>query len=385
MSQPAGLSAIILAAGYSSRMGCFKPLLPLAGKPLVQRAIELFQSAGISDIRVVTGHRSRTLNATIVRLGASPVKNPAFSEGMFSSIQTGIRKVSKQCAGFFILPVDIPLVRTHTVSRLVADFQHHPNRILYPNYLGQRGHPPLIPSHLSADILHWNQPGGLRAFLAHHAAAAVDVPMADRFILQDLDTPAAHARAEQWMRQYHVPTVEECRTLMSDCLHLPDPLVAHCQAVAATAVCLATALADAGCQLDPDLIRSAALVHDLARLEPNHAAAGARQLRVMGFEPVAEIVARHMDLAATGNPPSPEAELVFLADKLTLGTRAVNLQDRFESRIREYRDHPGAVAKIAARWQQARAVKDHLESLTRRPLKALLNTPDVTITATGGV
>ena len=47
------LTALILAAGYSSRMGDFKPLLPLNGKPVIAQTISSFHEAGITDIRVV--------------------------------------------------------------------------------------------------------------------------------------------------------------------------------------------------------------------------------------------------------------------------------------------------------------------------------------------
>ena len=50
-------SAVILAAGYSSRMGRFKPLLPLAGTTIrttiIQRVISIFQENSIKDIELI--------------------------------------------------------------------------------------------------------------------------------------------------------------------------------------------------------------------------------------------------------------------------------------------------------------------------------------------
>jgi len=55
------IAAIILAAGFSSRMGEFKPLLPLGEMTIIERAVRLFEQAGTEDIRVVVGYRANDL------------------------------------------------------------------------------------------------------------------------------------------------------------------------------------------------------------------------------------------------------------------------------------------------------------------------------------
>ena len=59
--KPGKISAIILAAGFSSRIKDFKPLLFLGGITLLERGILLFQTTGVRDIRVVVGHRAAEL------------------------------------------------------------------------------------------------------------------------------------------------------------------------------------------------------------------------------------------------------------------------------------------------------------------------------------
>lgn len=70
------VTAVVLAAGYSSRMGEFKPLLPLGEVTVLERVVTLFHDAGISDVRVVTGHREADLKPRLERLGARAVANP---------------------------------------------------------------------------------------------------------------------------------------------------------------------------------------------------------------------------------------------------------------------------------------------------------------------
>ena len=63
------IAAIVLAAGYSSRMGRFKPLLPIGHATALDRVIDLFLAAGIVEINVVTGHRAEAIECAHVLLG----------------------------------------------------------------------------------------------------------------------------------------------------------------------------------------------------------------------------------------------------------------------------------------------------------------------------
>jgi CTP:molybdopterin cytidylyltransferase MocA len=84
---------------------------------------------------------------------------------MFTSIKAGIRRLNPGCHAFFIMPVDIPLVRSFTIQRILAAAKKNSAGIIYPSFMNQRGHPPLIPSGLIPPILDWNEPGGLKSFL----------------------------------------------------------------------------------------------------------------------------------------------------------------------------------------------------------------------------
>ena len=105
------ISAIILAAGFSSRMDGFKPLLPLGESNVLTHAVDIFLKADIGDIRVVIGHRASEIRSLVKATGAEAIINPRYRTGMLSSIQAGIMNLPKTQKAFFILPVDIPLVR----------------------------------------------------------------------------------------------------------------------------------------------------------------------------------------------------------------------------------------------------------------------------------
>lgn len=186
-SQP--FVAVIPAAGSSSRMGHFKPLLRVNGQTLIQRAISVFRQNRIDDIIVVTGHRADDLKAVLARNEVRIAHNEAHDQGMFSSVVVGIRQLPVHCEAFFVLPVDTAFVQPATIGRLTETFRDQPGRICYPCVANRRGHPPLIPACLAKAIAGHDGKGGLRRALKRWADLAVDVPVADRHILLDLDTP----------------------------------------------------------------------------------------------------------------------------------------------------------------------------------------------------
>lgn len=116
------------------------------------------------------------------------------------------------------------------------------------------------------------------------------------------------------------------RDFLLDLCHTPPAVRQHCQAVAREALRLANASGQAA---DLELLECAALLHDLARAEGrDHPEKGAAVLRRAGYPLLAAVIAQHHDLAPDA---PPEAELLYLADKLIQGTRSVPLEARFEA------------------------------------------------------
>ena len=181
------IAALILAAGYSSRMGKLKPLLPLGPITVIERCMRLFLDTGIDDVRVVVGHRFRDLVPLIEKLGVRWIVNEHYQHGMLSSIKVGIHALENPTKAFFLLPVDIPLVRHDTVIELLSAYGRHDADVLYPAFRGKRGHPPLINAALRSGILSWNEEGGLRSFLLQHQSRAVNIEVADENVLLDMD------------------------------------------------------------------------------------------------------------------------------------------------------------------------------------------------------
>ena len=366
------IAAIVLAGGFSQRMGRFKPLLPLGDDCILQRVVRLFQTAGIQNIGVVTGHRGVEIQAAMTAMKVCWVKNPDYAKGMFTSVLAGIRALPPACQAFYIHPADIPLVRAATVQRLIAALTDTPAAILYPTFNSQRGHPTLIRTQLVPQILQWSGIGGLSAFLQCHAADSLELPVADEAILLDLDTPDDYQKMVARLRTALLPTQSECRFLMEKMQKLPSNIIAHSQAVAHLARRLAVAVNKAGLPIQIDLVWAAALLHDIARTARNHAKAGAQLLNRHGFNLLAPIVAAHMDLDVDATGPIDEAQIVHLADKLVAGDQYVDLAQRFARKMEKYGKDPTTIARIVRRRENAMRIQTKVENITAFSMKTII-------------
>ena len=182
------IGGVILAAGYSSRMGEFKPLLPVGGVPALGRSTECLKAAGAA-VAVVTGHRHEELTALIEACGAEELYNPDYDAGMFTSVLTGIRHFAALGAeGALLLPCDCAAVPKEAVRQLIACAGDRGEYAL-PTYENRNGHPLWIPGRYFDEILHYDGPGGLKGARSLHADTLLRLPMPWEGTVMDMDTP----------------------------------------------------------------------------------------------------------------------------------------------------------------------------------------------------
>ena len=116
------IEAILLAAGYSSRMGRLKSLLPIGGTTVIRRQAEVLD--GLTDRTiVVTGYRGDEVEAHLSGSRVTTVRNQAFAEGMFTSVKAGILALDQEVSAFLILPVDYRNSTTRALPSCIHLFQ----------------------------------------------------------------------------------------------------------------------------------------------------------------------------------------------------------------------------------------------------------------------
>jgi molybdenum cofactor cytidylyltransferase len=349
----------VLAAGFSSRMGVFKPLLAFGERTVLGHAVATLREAGVRHIHVVTGYQAELMTLEAAALGVTRVHNASFAGGMFTSVRAGVASLPAEIEGFLLLPVDVPLIRASTIRRVLGKVATAGTPIVHPVFRGERGHPPFIGRALFAEILESDGEGGLRAILARHEHEASSVTVFDRGCLQDMDCPEDYRHLLAALPHHDMPDADECEAML-EAAAAPEPVRRHCRAVAALATRLARQLKEAGEPLDADLVQAAALVHDIAKGRPGHAAAGAAQLREFGFPRVADVVARHMTIAFDGR--IDESAVLYLADKLVQGEASVQLETRFAPAFARFARDPEALAGAMRRYAEAQAILSAVES-----------------------
>lgn len=359
------LAAIIVSAGYSFRMKRFKPLLSLGGSTVLEQAVHSFRDSGIKDIRVVVGHRANELLPVLDRLGVQAIVNPNFSEGMFSSVSAGVKSLPHGVEGFFLLPVDNPIVNRDTVEKLQNAFFSTEFGIIYPSYQGMRGHPPLISRRYVNEVLTWDKPGGMRALLEQYDHEALDVEVVDPGILLDMDTPEDYHQMLKYFGDIQVPSEEECYAIIKKA-NTPVKVINHCQQVAQLSCAMGSYLIRSGSHLNLELIRAGALLHDLAKGEPHHAQVGAGML--VNYPEVAVIVEEHMDICLNKDLPLSEKEIVYLADKLVLADQIISLKARFSGPLEQHKNDSVVTSKIRRRFSDAERIQAKIEQLIKMPL-----------------
>ena len=148
------IHGLILSAGFSGRMGKFKPLLSFKGKSFVQNIVLRLNSV-CDKIIVVTGYNAIEVEKNVKQLNLHSkiefVFNPDYEEGMFTSLQAGLKKADN-CDWIFYHFVDQPGLPEVFYKEFVEQIDDNHNWI-QPKIKEQKGHPILIKRNLFQIIL----------------------------------------------------------------------------------------------------------------------------------------------------------------------------------------------------------------------------------------
>ena len=179
-------AALIVAAGMSSRMGDFKPMLTIGAMSIAERVITTFQQAGVRRIVVVTGYQAELLEHHLAGREVVFLRNERYAQTqMFDSACLGLRYLREKCDRVLFTPVDIPLFTAATVRALLESDA----ALACPNCDGKPGHPTLISADLIDGILSDSGENGLQGAFSRCGVPMEQIPVTDPGVLHDADTP----------------------------------------------------------------------------------------------------------------------------------------------------------------------------------------------------
>lgn len=183
------ISAIVLAAGQSIRMGQQKMLMPWGQTNVIGQVVSTLIDAGIDHLYLVTGGSQPEMKDALTDFNINYLFNKDFTNGeMLMSVQVGLRGLGNESDAALIALGDQPQVEPRTIQLIVERYLSTQHSIIVPSYQMHRGHPWLVDKSFWQEILNLIPPHTLRNFLNVHNEAIDYIEVDTPSIIQDLDT-----------------------------------------------------------------------------------------------------------------------------------------------------------------------------------------------------
>ncbi len=190
------VTALVLAAGLSTRMGRNKMTLPWKGRTIIGTVVEALLQGGVSDILVVTGGGREDVRTALKAYPVRTIFNPNYTNGeMLGSYQAGLAAMPEDSLGALITLGDQPQIQPETVRSVLEKWSANPEKIVMPSIHMRRGHPWMLPRRLWPDVIELKSPLTMRDFLRSHENDIMYVMVGTESILADIDTPDDYRQA----------------------------------------------------------------------------------------------------------------------------------------------------------------------------------------------
>ncbi|MBC6439972.1 MAG: NTP transferase domain-containing protein [Rhodospirillales bacterium] len=191
-------AAVVLAAGQSRRMGPRnKLLIEIDGKPVVRHTVEALAASGLERITVVTGHESREVEAALADCPVAFTHNPAFADGLSTSLRVGIAALPDNTDAALVCLGDMPRISAEILSTLTSAYAPAEGRaIVVPTHNGKRGNPVLWDRRFFDAISQVTGDTGARHLIGENEEFVAEVPLDDDAVLLDFDTPETLRHAQ---------------------------------------------------------------------------------------------------------------------------------------------------------------------------------------------
>ena len=183
------ISATILAAGSSQRMGDNKLLLPFQDNTLINVVCKTIIDSYLKPVFVVTGFENKKVVESLPKSIDKIVYNEDWSRGMATSINKAISSLPNNIDGNMIVLGDMPLITVKTINKLHQVFlNNNGNKIIYADYLGKQANPVIFPRKFFDEILHLNGDKGCKKIIYKNRKSSIGVPIDSSEVIFDCDT-----------------------------------------------------------------------------------------------------------------------------------------------------------------------------------------------------
>ena len=182
------ISAILLAAGQSKRMGELKQLMPFGQSTIVGQAVDNLLGSAVVEVIVVVGYKAEDVRKAIAAKPVRIVINPDYEQGMSTSIIAGLNMVHGGVQAVMLALGDQPLVSSETINVLINEFCNHDKGIAVPTYQGRRGHPIIFAVKYKEQLLKLRGDVGGRQIIKDNPDDVLEVAVESESVVADFDT-----------------------------------------------------------------------------------------------------------------------------------------------------------------------------------------------------
>ena len=194
--QTPSVAAVIAAAGFSRRMGRFKPLLPWGSGTVIGSAAEALVNGGAAPVLAVLGHRGAEIADHLQNLSVCVVFNPDYArDEMLRSYQVGIEALldcETPVLGALLALGDQPHISASLIGRIVGCARRAPAAVVIPSHNRRRGHPVYLPRRLFSKLLALGDGQSLRDLLNGCSEEIVYLAVDCDSVRRDMDVPAEY-------------------------------------------------------------------------------------------------------------------------------------------------------------------------------------------------
>ena len=184
----AKVSAILLGAGESKRMGLDKLSLPWGEKTIFEHCVSTFLRSKVKEVIVVLGGKTKGMRSPLRRQKAKIVMNPRYKMGMSTSIRRGIQAIDPECQGILIALGDQPFLKTRTIDALIQAFAQGGKGIVVPSFRGRKGHPVIFHKRYQENLLELEGDVGGKSIIKRFPEDVWVVHVKSEGVVRDIDT-----------------------------------------------------------------------------------------------------------------------------------------------------------------------------------------------------
>lgn len=184
------ITAIVLAAGQSKRMGQPKLILPWGSSTVIRQVVNTLIQAELDEILLVTGGAHQDVQAALSDLPVHFLYNPIYAQSeMLVSLQLGLSILAECVEAALIVLGDQPQIQVEVVQAVIAAYHLSKPDLVVPSFHMHRGHPWLVARAVWLPIRNLSPQDTLRNFLNSYHQRIHYLEVNTASILQDLDTP----------------------------------------------------------------------------------------------------------------------------------------------------------------------------------------------------